>query len=182
MKLFKIYTDQDPILREKCIDISLPLTDEKRQLILDMIEYLKLSQDDEFAKEHNIRSGVGLAAPQIGYKERFFAIYFDDGDKHYEYGLVNPKIVSTSFKKGFLANGEGCLSVPKDRAGYVYRYYKITIKAFDVVSNSEVTLKLAGYPAMVFQHEYDHLDGILYYDRINKKDPNYVDPNAVMIE
>lgn len=182
MKLFKIYFDTDPVLHEKAKEVSLPLTEEKRQTILDMVQYLKDSQDEVLSKKYNIRPGVGIAAPQIGISERFFAIYFQDGDKTYEYGLVNPVILSSSVKKAYLETGEGCLSVPQDVKGYVYRYFKITLKAFDVVSNKEVTLKLHGYPAIVFQHEYDHLDGVLYYERINKDNPFFEDPNAVKID
>ncbi len=182
MELFRIYTDQDEVLHQKCKEVSLPLSDETKQTVLDMVEYLKLSQDEEFAKEHHLRPGVGIAAPQIGIAERFFAVCFDEGKKHYEYGLVNPRIVSSSVKKAYLISGEGCLSVPEDRAGYVYRYYRITIKAYDVVSGKDVTLKLTGYPAIVVQHEYDHLNGVLYYERINKDDPYFDDPAAVAVE
>ncbi|MFA6861650.1 MAG: peptide deformylase [Bacilli bacterium] len=182
MKLFKIFTDKDPVLREKAQDVVFPLDAETKKTGLEMVDYLKQSQDDDFAKANHIRSGVGLAAPQIGISKRFYAIYFEDGDKKYEYCLVNPRIISSSVKKAYLVSGEGCLSVPVDVKGYVYRYFRVTIKAFDIVSNKEVTLRLQGYPAMVFQHEYDHLDGILYYDRIDKKDPFHVDPAATPIE
>lgn len=182
MKLFKIYLDTEKVLHEKAKEVKLPLTKEKCQTILDMIDYLKASQDEMLSEQYKIRAGVGIAAPQIGISERFFAIYFEDDDRTYEYGLVNPVILSTSVKKAYLATGEGCLSVPENVKGNVYRYFKITIKGFDVVSNKEVTLKLHGYPAIVFQHEYDHLDGIMYYDRINKQDPMYKDPEAVCIE
>lgn len=183
MKLFKIYTDKDPVLHMKAGEVTLPLDKDTKKTIVSMVEYLKKSQDDKYAKKHDIRSGVGLAAPQIGISKRFYAIYFDDTDgTHYEYGLVNPKIVSSSVKKGYLTSGEGCLSVPVDVKGYVYRYFKVTIEAYDALTEKEVTLKLSGYPAMVFQHEYDHLDGILYYERIDKKDPFYTDPEAVPIE
>lgn len=182
MKLFKIYTVDDPVVHQKAKEVSFPISDEIRQTVLDMVEYLKLSQDDKFAKEHHIRAGIGIAAPQIGISKRFFAICMDDNDKHYEYGLVNPKIVSSSVKKAALANGEGCLSVPKDVPGLVYRYFKVTIEAYDVLSDKNVRLRLSGYPAICFQHEYDHLDGVLYIDKIDKKDPFHVDPVAVMIE
>ena len=182
MKLFKIYTYKDEVLHQKATEVSLPISEEERNRLLARVEYLKKSQDDDFANEHGIRSGVGIAAPQIGVSKRRFAIYFEDSNgKKYEYGLVNPKIVSSSVKRAYLSTGEGCLSVPKDVPGYVYRYYRITLKAFDVVSNKDVTLHLSGYPAIVFQHEYDHLDGVLYIDKINKKDPFYKDPEAVAI-
>lgn len=182
MKLFKIYTVDDPVVHQKAQAVSLPISDEIKKTVLDMVEYLKLSQDEEFAKEHKIRAGIGIAAPQIGISERFFAIYMDDGEKHYEYGLINPKIVSTSAKKAYLASGEGCLSVPKDQKGYVYRYYKVTIEAYDVLTEKNVSLRLVGYPAICFQHEYDHLDGVLYIDKINKRNPFEIDPDAIAIE
>ena len=56
------------------------------------------------------------------------------------------------------------------------------MKAYDVISHKDVTLKLTGYPAIVFQHEYDHLDGVLYYERIDQKDPLKEDPDAIRIE
>lgn len=182
MKLFNICTVDDPVVHQKATEVSFPISDEIRTTVLDMVEYLKLSQDDEFAKVHHIRPGIGIAAPQIGISQRFFAIYMDDKDKHYEYGLINPKIISSSVKKAYLGTGEGCLSVPKDTPGYVYRYYKITISAYDVLSDKMVTLRLVGYPAICFQHEYDHLDGVLYIDKINKQDPFYVDPDAIKID
>ena len=55
------------------------------------------------------------------------------------------------------------------------------MKAYDVVSKKEVLIKAKGYDAIVLQHEYDHLDGILYYDRINKKEPNKEIPNSYLI-
>lgn len=182
MKLFQIHYDNEEVLHQKAKEVQMPLSEEKRQTILDMVQYLKDSQDEVLSKKYNIRPGVGIAAPQIGISERFFAIYFQDNDKTYEYGLVNPVILSSSVKKAYLETGEGCLSVPKDVKGYVYRYFKVTMKAYDVVSQKEVVLKLHGYPAIVFQHEYDHLDGVLYYERINKEDPFYEDPNAVKID
>lgn len=167
MKLLKIYYDNDKLLHEKCNKVTLPLTEEKINLIKDMVTYLEESQKEENQEKYNVRAGVGLAAPQIGILERFFAVNFKDGDKEYKYGLVNPEIISTSSKKAYIDGGEGCLSVKEDHQGNVLRYQRITIKGYDVLTNSEVTLKLSNYPAIVFQHEYDHLDGILYYDRIN---------------
>lgn len=167
MKLLKIYYDTDKVLHEKCKEVPFPLTDEKINLIKDMVTYLEESQKEENQNEYKVRAGVGIAAPQIGILERFFAVNFKDGDKEYKYGLVNPEIISTSSKKAYINGGEGCLSVKEDHPGNVLRYQRITIKGYDVLTSSNVTLKLANYPAIVFQHEYDHLDGILYYDRIN---------------
>ena len=167
MKMLKIFFDDDKILHQKCKKVTFPISKERVALIKDMVEYLKDSQDKENQEKYNVRGGVGLAAPQVGVLERFFAINFKEGDKEYKYGLVNPEIISTSTKKIYLENGEGCLSVKTDHEGEVIRYKRITLKAYDVLTEKEVTLKLADYPAIVFQHEYDHLEGILYYDRIN---------------
>ena len=81
MKLFKIYPDSNKYLRTKCEEVSFPLSDEIRKTILDMVKYVKLSQNEEFAKAHNIRPGVGLSANQIGITKRFFAMYLVDKDK-----------------------------------------------------------------------------------------------------
>lgn len=181
MKLFKIYPDSHQYLKTKCEEVSLPISSDIKNTLLDMIEYLKKSQDEEFTTKNNIRAGVGLSANQIGICKRFFAVYLVDNNIKYEYGLVNPKILSSSIQKAYIPSGEGCLSVNAPHVGYVYRYYKIKITGFDVVSNKNVTLSLVGYPAIVFQHEYDHLNGILFYDRIDKDNPLKIDPDAVAV-
>ena len=66
IRIFKIYSDEEAVLREKCLPVDMPLSEDDEKLLYDMVEYLKASQDDDFAEEHNIRPGVGLAAPQIG--------------------------------------------------------------------------------------------------------------------
>ena len=182
IKLFKIYQDEDKVLREKCLPLELPLSKEEKKLIKDMVEYLKASQDDEFAEEHSIRPGVGLAAPQIGINKRFFAVYYiNENDEEVKYGLVNPKIISSSVKKCALKGGEGCLSVEDMHQGYVKRYLRIKMKAYDHISKQDVLLSLKGYVAIVLQHEYDHLFGTLYYDHINKNNPTDTSDGAVEI-
>ena len=80
---------------------------------------------------------------------------------------INPKIVSHSVEKTYLASGEGCLSVDRDVEGYVPRYARITIKAFDLEGN-EFKKRLKGLAAIAFQHELDHLNGVMFYDHIDK--------------
>lgn len=179
--MFKIYDDKNQYLRTKCVPYNLPPDEETVKLGREMVEYLKLSQDEEYAKKHGIRSGVGLAAPQIGITKRMFAVYVQDGNKIYQYALINPVIKRTSVKKCYLAGGEGCLSVPKDRAGNVYRYNKIIMSAFDILTMKEIEITAFGYLAIVLQHENDHLDGILYYDRIDPFNPFKTDKDAVEI-
>lgn len=179
--MFKIVKDNEKSIREKCKPVELPLSKEDKELALSMVDYLIKSQDEEYAKKHNIRAGVGLAAPQIGINKRMFAIYYENEEEKIQYALINPKIIQNSIKKVALASGEGCLSVDNDHPGYVYRYDKIIIKGYDAITDKEVTITARGYDAIVLQHEYDHLDGILYYDRINKDNPTLEIPNSYLI-
>lgn len=179
--MFKIVKDNEASLREKSLQVTMPLSKENEKLVLDMVEYLKLSQDDEYATKHHIRSGVGLAAPQIGVNLRIFAVYYTSGDKVIQYGLVNPKIIQNSLRKVAIQGGEGCLSVDDDHKGYVYRYDKIVMKAYDVITKKDITITARGYDAIVLQHEYDHLNGTLYYDHIDKDNPEKVIPNSYLI-
>ena len=79
--LFRITKDTDPKLRRKCEDVPLPLSEENQKLIDDMLEYLKLTQDEEFRAKHpNTREGVGLAAPQVGHNLKMLVISYPTGD------------------------------------------------------------------------------------------------------
>lgn len=173
-KYFKIVKDSEPSLRQKCEEIT-EITPEIVQLLNDMHDYLVDSQDEEISKKYHIRSGVGLAAPQIGKNIKAIAVYFkertDEGEITIDHRLVNPKIILESVKETYLEDGEGCLSVDNAHEGYVYRHNKIQVKAFNVKTMKEEIITARGYEAIVLQHEIDHLSGILYYDRIDKKDP-----------
>ena len=83
---------------------------------------------------------------------------------------INPKIVSHSVEQTFLETGEGCLSVDREVEGYVPRYARITVKAFDV-NGKEFKKRLKGLPAIAFKHELDHLNGIMFYDHIDSDEP-----------
>ncbi len=183
MELFKIVKDNKPSLRTRCELISFPLEKSLEDKLLDMLEYLKLSQDEEFLKKHsNVRSGVGLAAPQIGINKQMIAIYFtDEKNVAHQYCLINPRIVSESIKKCYLESGEGCLSVDKEHKGYVYRAYKVTVKAYDLLVKENVEYVFTGFAAIVAQHEIDHLKGILFYDHIDKTNPFKKIPGAIAI-
>jgi peptide deformylase len=179
--MLKIYDDKQKILRTVCNEVSFPYSEEDKKTLKDMVEYLKKSQDEEYAKAHQIRSGIGLAAPQIGLDKRMFAICLDDNGEHREYGLINPKILRTSVKRSYLAGGEGCLSVNEEHQGLVMRYYKVVMQAYDALQDKDITITAYGYLAIALQHEYDHLDGVLFYDRINKRDPFHKDLGAVEV-
>ena len=180
MKL-KIVKDNNPKIRKKSEEVPLPLSAEDRDLIDSMYKYLVHSQDEEYAKKHNIKPGVGLAAIQVGYTKRMFVIYYQKGDQIIQYKLVNPKIIETSVKKCALEDGEGCLSVDKEHRGLVHRYYKIVMKAYDVFQEKEIIISASGYDAVVLQHEYDHLNGILFYDHIVYDTPFVRLPNEELI-
>ena len=106
MKL-KIVKDNNPIMRKKSQPVELPLSAEDKKTLDDMLEYLKLSQDEDYAKKHNIRAGVGIAAIQIGLLKRMFCIYYETEEGIIQYQLVNPKIIEYSVRKCALKNGEG---------------------------------------------------------------------------
>ena len=170
--MLKVIDDSHKELRNKSIDVEIPLTKEDRDLVLAMLDYVKQSQDSAFAKKNHIREGVGLAAPQLGINKKLIAIYYPISETEVvSHALANPRIVSNSVRKAYIESGEGCLSVNKEHKGYVIRDFKITVRAFDAIENKEVEFVAKGYDAIVLQHEIDHLNGILFYDRINKKDP-----------
>ena len=170
-KKLEIVTDKNPLLRKKCESVPFPYSEEDKQMVLDMYEYVKASQDEKIIEEYDIRPGVGIAAPQIGILKRMIAIHIEDEDKTYSYALINPELVSYSVQLAYLESGEGCLSVPEDKEGYIYRCKKVVVKGYDALTDKEVTIKASGFLSIALQHELDHLMGVLYYDRINKKDP-----------
>ena len=180
MKL-KIVKDSNPIMRKKSEPVALPLSKEDKETLDNMLEYLKLSQDEEYATKHNIRAGVGIAAIQIGLLKRMFCIYYETEDGIVQYQLVNPKIIEYSVKKCALSNGEGCLSVDGEHPGLSHRYYKIKMAAFDALANQDIIITARGFDAIVLQHEYDHLDGKFFYDHIDKNNPNQQLANEELI-
>ena len=180
MKL-KIIKDSNPIMRKKSLPVELPLSKQDKDTLDAMLEYLKLSQDEEYAEKHNIQAGVGMAAIQVGILKRMFVIYYQAEDRLVEYQLVNPQILETSVKKCALEQGEGCLSVPNHHEGLVHRYYKIKMRAYEALTGQDIIITAMGYDAIVLQHEYDHLDGIFYYDRINAGNPNGAMPGEEII-
>lgn len=179
--MLKIYDDKHYTLRARAALVTLPLSEEDEQLALAMLQHIKESQDEEFATIHNLRAGVGLAAPQVGVSKRILVVYFEYEEGEFvTHVLVNPQIVSNSVKKSYISTGEGCLSVNEDYPGRVYRSFKITVTAYDVLKKSTVTIKASGYEAIVLQHEIDHLNGILFYDHINPQN-SIKYPDAVEI-
>lgn len=159
------------ILREKSLPVEFPMEEKDISLLNNMVMYLRLSQDEEYAEKNNIRAGMGLSAVQLGVLKRYFVISYKKEDGTFEeYKVVNPKIVSNSEELIYVEEGEGCLSINRYVEGIVPRYARVTIEYFDEFGNKK-QVRVREEIAVAFQHEIDHLDGILFPDRIDKKDP-----------
>lgn len=167
----KILDEKNPILRKKSVDVTFPLDEELKQLIDDSLTYLEMSQIDEYMEKYDLRAGMGLSFVQIGILKRIFVISeeLDDGEFK-RYVLINPKVISRSEELIFVGEGEGCLSVNRPVDGIVPRNARITVEAYDVDGN-KFTIRVREDISIAFQHELDHLDGILFVDRIDKKNP-----------
>lgn len=144
MALRNIVIEGDPILRKKCRPVD-KVDDRIRGILEDMLETLHEA------------GGVGIAAPQVGILRRMFIAEPEPGEVYY---MINPEILE---KSGSDTAEEGCLSVP-GFAGAVERATYVKIKALDIDGN-ERTIEAEEWAARVMQHEYDHLDGILYTDK-----------------
>ncbi|MDL2212073.1 peptide deformylase [Erysipelotrichaceae bacterium OttesenSCG-928-M19] len=168
-----IIIEPNEILKQVSQEVTLPLSKDDRNLLRILYNHVSNSQDPEYAKKYNIRAAVGIAAIQIGYAKRLLAIkVLDENNKQHKYMLANPKYIYQSEQMAYLANGEGCLSVETGKYdGIVPRHYHIKVEAYNFFTNSTETIELTGYMAIVLQHEMDHLDGILYIDKINKLNP-----------
>ena len=138
----------EDILRQKAQPVP-EVNDEIRQLAEDMFETM-------IEKE-----GVGLAAPQIGKSLRMFVLIADDNVRRV---FINPQIIQTSSETG--EYDEGCLSIPQVYETIV-RPLKVTVQALNEKGRL-FTLEADGLLARIIQHEYDHLEGILYIDRGDK--------------
>ena len=177
-----IVLEGHPVLREVAKEVDLPASDEDKQIAQQLLEYVINSQDQEIANKYGLRPGIGLAAPQINVSKRIIAVHVtDEKGKLYSYALLNPKIVSHSVEKTYLSSGEGCLSVDRAVPGYVPRYARITVTG-TTIDGENIKLRLKGLVAVVFQHEIDHLNGIMFYDHINNDDPFTPVPNATPLE
>jgi peptide deformylase len=153
----------DPVLRRKAKKIE-KIMPETRKLIEDMIDTMRAAP------------GVGLAAPQVGVSERLIVVEFAEEDEEIDqeappkkkklYAIVNPEIIWQSDEK--LEGTEGCLSIP-GWAGDVMRHEAVVVKGINR-SGQRIKVKVDGWLARIFQHEIDHLDGILYTDRLISPD------------
>lgn len=155
MAILEIVTLPDPVLRRKAHKIG-AIDKDMQSLIDNMVETMREAP------------GVGLAAPQVGVSERLIVVEFGDEDDEEApkklFVVINPEIVDTSTET---VNGvEACLSIP-GLAGEVERNVKITVKGLNR-HGKPVKIKADGWLARIFQHEIDHLEGVLFVDRATK--------------
>ncbi|NCN07380.1 peptide deformylase [Candidatus Falkowbacteria bacterium] len=144
--MLKLIIHPNPILRTKSQKVTDVLDSKIQKLIPEMLETMKDS------------NGVGLAAPQIGQNIRLLVI----GHKDKDLVIINPKIIKKSLLKDW--DEEGCLSIPH-KYGQVKRHKSVTIKYLNE-GGQEQTIKANGLLARIIQHEIDHLDGILFIDKV----------------
>ena len=159
MAILKVLTYPEKSLLKPSVNVD-NINDDIKQLIQDMGETMFEAP------------GVGLAAPQVGVNKRIIvydvntAVKNDDENKDLKNefrALINPEIIDAS--GSIVSKEEGCLSVLDYKAD-VKRYEKVTVKAVNI-DGKKLEFNVEGIPAIIMQHEIDHLDGILFIDRIS---------------
>lgn len=153
---------RNPILRKTSSKIN--LVDGETQNLIEEMSYTML-----------VKRGIGLAAAQVGLNKRFFIFVSDfetyDNNEEVEINVaINPQILS---REGEIISFEGCLSYP-DYVAQVKRAIKIKTRYYDINMN-KIEEEYSGLAARVFQHEMDHLDGILFTDRMEADSLKHVD-------
>ncbi|ACL69745.1 peptide deformylase [Halothermothrix orenii] len=146
MPVLQIRKIGDPVLRSKAKPVT-EITKKTLSLIDNMVETMYQAE------------GVGLAAPQVGVSKRIIVVDTGEGQGLIE--LINPEIIETEGKD---IMEEGCLSVP-GQTGKVIRASKVTVKGLNR-GGKEVRIRAEGFLARAFQHEIDHLNGILFIDKV----------------
>ncbi len=162
MPLRTIITPENPVLRRKAHAVKDFKDPALQRLIDDLIETLRAAP------------GVGLAAPQVAVSQRVAVIEYAPGSEDLPadaeppapklYIIVNPEITARSEEQ--VEGVEGCLSIP-GYAGTVLRHQAVTVRAFNR-QGRPIKIKAQGWLARIFQHEIDHLDGVLFIDRASK--------------
>mgnify|MGYP001048569211 CR=1 FL=1 len=147
MALREIVTIGDDVLRKRAREV-VKFDEKLARLLDDMSETMKLGGQ-----------GIGIAAPQVGVLRRVFIV--DIGDEHGLIEFINPEIISS---EGKVLSTEGCLSVP-DRSGVVERPEKIAVRAQDR-NGKAFELEADQLLAVCICHEHDHLEGILFVDKL----------------
>jgi len=173
MKLpeINILDEKNKILRTQSKEVTFPLSKEDKKLIHDAIDYLTMSQIPEYYEKYNLRPGMGLAFIQMGIPKNIFVIVEEIDEGEFEhYIIINPKIISHSEELIYVGEGEGCLSVNREVDGIVPRFARMKVQYQNEDGETE-TIRVREDISVAFQHEMDHLNGILFIDKIDKKNP-----------
>lgn len=166
-----ILDEKDKRLRQVSKEVTFPLSSEDKKTIEEMIEFLTNSQIEEMAEKYDLRPGMGLAAIQLGIPKRYFVVVNEYDKGQFEtYVLINPRIISNSVEKVYVDMGEGCLSVNRPVDGIVPRYARVTMEGYDV-EGRKINVRAREELSIAFQHELDHLNGIMFTDHIDSKNP-----------
>lgn len=156
MSIRPIVITGEPVLHTRAQEVT-EVTEEIKALIADMYETMAAAP------------GVGLAAPQVGVGLRIFVFDWHDGEIHHRGEAINPTLelspVSTEWPDEE-TESEGCLSIPGER--YPLKRADRAILAATNLSGEAFTIEATGWLARIFQHEFDHLNGTLYADRLLK--------------
>lgn len=180
-KKLNILDEKEKVLRSISKEVAFPLSKEDKQLIQRCIDHLTYSQIEKYEKKYHLRPGMGLAFPQLGLKKRIIVIVYEVDEEVFEnYVVINPKIISNSVEMVAADVGEGCLSVNREIEGHVPRYARVTVEGYDEDGN-KIKIRAREDLAIAFQHEIDHLNGILFYDRINKEHPFFTEDEMRLI-
>ncbi|MBT3515805.1 MAG: peptide deformylase [Nitrospina sp.] len=151
MPLLKIVNCMDPVLRKKCLKVK-------------NIDETLINLTDNMIETMYNASGLGLAANQVGVSSDFFVIDVGiEKEKRDPVIIINP-VISASEEK--VITEEGCLSIPELFAN-VKRSQRVEVKGYDLKGN-ELRYEAEGFLARAFQHEMDHLNGVLFWDNISK--------------
>lgn len=170
-KKLNILDEKEKALRKKSVDAKFPISKEYKDIVKQIIKELTYSQIEEKAEKYDLRPGMGMAAVQLGIPKRYFVVVHEYEEGKFDtYVLINPKIISNSEERIYVTDGEGCLSINRETIGITPRYARVTLEAYDMDGN-KIRVRGREELAIAFQHEYDHLNGILFTDKIDKKNP-----------
>ncbi len=174
-----IVIDPNPILRTRCDQVTFPLNNNLKQTIINMREYIINSINPEISEKYDLQPAVGIAAPQINVNARMCCIYIEDEEHNpiIDLMMINPQIIAHSVSNIYLESGEACLSIKDEHPGYVHRPDYIKVRYNDLDGNV-CEIKAYDFIAIAIQHEIDHLNGILFYDHIDKDNPYKIIPNS----
>ncbi len=159
-----------PNLLKKSKEIKIPASKEDIELGIKLLKFCIISQDPNLNEQFKLRPAVGISAVQVNILKRMFVMYIKYEDNPFSLIIANPVITNKSKEMIYLNGGEGCLSVIRETKGLTPRHKSISFEGW--VYNFKARkflferITLTGYEAIVFQHEFDHLEGVLYVSKL----------------